>query len=442
MPVFCLIPQDVLSLGDALPAPGISRARVRWPEPSIVFDALHAALQRAYPQGQLWEHAHAYGRNGRYPNRNERMQRFGSLATAGPFPCLHSPLPAAWFFPKPLDAVGNPDGTWTAMRPMRDPGGRSNLPGPLRYLVAAPDRSVQLTSPSWWSKIAIESYLKNGTPDAAGLKFDTDLFYAQPSGGRAEKRTAGAAAESAIHGFAGLRLLDNVSMGIVASMPLKDRRQAEGLDELMRVHRPSLIVGGRQRVCAIQPLAGMPLESWLPLSEPVPDTRVKWVLLSPAVFPAIAAPARGAAHPGGWLPSWICPQTGGVLLRKGDSRRGPGESREEWRRRTRDLPHFDCQLVAARLPPPTPLTGWSDRLHLKLDEPESVPGPKPLLWAVPAGAVFFFEGPDAPALSHALAWHGEIRDQVQTVAHRRSTLLGEKGFGLGVCGPWKYREDD
>jgi hypothetical protein len=98
--------------------------------------------------------------------------------------------------------------------------------------------------------------------------------------------------------------------------------------------------------------------------------------------------------------------------------------------------------VAARLPPPTPLTGWSDRLHLKLDEPESVPGPKPVLWAVPAGAVFFFEGPDAPALSHALAWHGEIRDQVQTVAHRRSTLLGEKGFGLGVCGPWKYREDD
>jgi hypothetical protein len=56
---------------------------------------------------------------------------------------------------------------------------------------------------------------------------------------------------------------------------------------------------------------------------------------------------------------------------------------------------------------------------------------------VPAGAVYYFacdSAKDAAALASALNWHGETPGT--TIRNRRSTLLGEKGFGLGVCGTW------
>ena len=41
----------------------------------------------------------------------------------------------------------------------------------------------------------------------------------------------------------------------------------------------------------------------------------------------------------------------------------------------------------------------------------------------------------AIALAAALNWHGGDTAGT-TIRNRRSTLLGEKGFGLGVCGTW------
>jgi hypothetical protein len=88
------------------------------------------------------------------------------------------------------------------------------------------------------------------------------------------------------------------------------------------------------------------------------------------------------------------------------------------------------------------LTGWSERLHL-LEREDAERGPRPTLLAVPAGAVYYFEGPDAPLLADALAWHGSRAENPSRnrIINRRSTLLGEKGFGLGVCGTWHFFPD-
>jgi hypothetical protein len=55
--------------------------------------------------------------------------------------------------------------------------------------------------------------------------------------------------------------------------------------------------------------------------------------------------------------------------------------------------------------------------------------------------VYYFEAESeaaAQALAAALNWHGRDTSPT-TIKNRRSTLMGEKGFGLGVCGPWQFR---
>ena len=77
-------------------------------------------------------------------------------------------------------------------------------------------------------------------------------------------------------------------------------------------------------------------------------------------------------------------------------------------------------------------------------------GAKSTHLAVPADAVYYFEaGPnpeldttaeqEAQKLAAALNWHGDTAGT--TIKNRRSTLLGEKGFGLGVCGTWRFYGD-
>jgi hypothetical protein len=207
-----------------------------------------------------------------------------------------------------------------------------------------------------------------------------------------------------------------------------------------------LVLGGQQRACQVRTLDHRLLADLLPLSQPIENDRVKWLLLSPAIYPRIQPGERQGreilAHPGGWLPNWVCPESGQVLLKKGGTRRTEGESRENWRRRVRAMEHFDCCLVAARIPKPVVLTGWSERLHL-LEDGQVDSGPRRTLLAVPAGAVYYFEGPDAPLLAEALAWHGSRTENPSPdrFINRRSTLLGEKGFGLGVCGTWQFYKD-
>lgn len=93
------------------------------------------------------------------------------------------------------------------------------------------------------------------------------------------------------------------------------------------------------------------------------------------------------------------------------------------------------------MPKPLVVTGWA--LPNPADpERDTEGGAKSTHLAVPAGAVYYFEAdtPEAAtALANALNWHGATPGTA--IKNRRSTLLGEKGYGLGVCGTWQFFAD-
>jgi hypothetical protein len=98
-------------------------------------------------------------------------------------------------------------------------------------------------------------------------------------------------------------------------------------------------------------------------------------------------------------------------------------------------------LVAAIIGKPIPVTGYALPNAADPDRPEG--GAKSTHLAVPAGSVYYFECADEPAalaLAAALNWHGSTSGT--RIENRRSTLMGEKGFGLGVCGTWSLHDGD
>jgi CRISPR-associated protein Cmr3 len=478
MPIYTLKPQTDLCLPVA--AGGEAPATV-WPLPPLIHDALHAALHRAFPQVQLWEQTHPFGRSGHYSGRKEKGERFGSLTIAGPFPCREESQHLDWFFPRPADVLcldgaapleatrtlaGNVFSSQPATaiagngavetrreiarlhlcRPLKDDPGHGNLPAPLQHVVAGPGSMDSQLMPAWWSKSAVEAYLRGEVPERAGLVAADQLYTWE----REVRRPAKDGIDrDELPSRDLLCLAENVSLGLWASMPLAANGNPEGMDLLVTKENWPLLVGSSRRVCHLHQLGAQQtnngtlvaarLEQFLPLSVASSENCVKWVLLTPAVYPMVEAAADGSIrqHPGGWLPNWVCPATGRVLLKQGQTDRHPGESRIDWRRRWQQLPDVDCRLVAARIPKPLILGGWSGRL--RGEDPASIQeGPKATHLAVPPGAVFYFTGPDAPVLSELLSWHGSQRENISRVTHRRSALLGEKGLGLGVCGPWEY----
>jgi hypothetical protein len=352
---------------------------------------------------------------------------------------------------------------------MKDPGGQSDLPVPLRYPLGSTKEPSKEEPLPWWTKEAIEAHLRGGQVPAAPWAYGDDSLFAREwhtgiAIDPATQTTGHGDAAGKIYAAQYLRLRDGVTLGIHATMPVKngqsDKRE-ERITKLFPASR-ALIVGGQQRICRVEELTRadhpLSLDQLLPVSPTITGDRVKWLLLSPAVFPAIPGDKENiSAHRGGWLPNWVAPSDGfracqgdkvievkaGQVLLKAESARGSRESREAWRERVRKADFLDCRLVAACVPKPIVLTGWTERVHLlkheKSEAGEEIKhGPRPTLLAVPAGAVYYFEGPDALRLGEALAWHGTRRENISTIKNRRSTLMGEKGFGLGVCGTWDF----
>ena len=499
MPIYQIIPQDILFFRDGRPMEanvGSGGHGAHWPAPSLMFDALHAALHRAFPQPELdqnnqvlWEHAHRYGRSSNRDYTRNPSQRFGSLATFGPFPAeFGEDGSAEWFFPAPAD-VTHDNFLRPTFLPMREPQGTSNLPPLLQdHPLGAKAPPSKETAKPWWNKLAVERYL--GIEPAVGLvphcENDDHFFIREWATGNAidpATQVAGQGeAEGKLYSAEYLRFRDQVKidnrkvhmgMALHAQMPLIGRNGHDPEEGLRRLFPANEIIlcGGQQRACRVEEMGTTDLATRLPLSAPVTGQLVKWVLLTPALFPAIEAKEiagadgktrRISAHSGGWLPNWIAPEDGyrvlqgdkevevskGRVLLKFASEPGNGKRREDRRKKVREADFLDCHLVAARIPKPIVVTGWSERLHLATDDYETeawlkAKGPRSTWLAVAAGAVYYFAGPDAPALARALAWHGEAQqgEHVSSPRNRRSTLMGEKGFGLGGGGPWQYFED-
>ena len=114
---------------------------------------------------------------------------------------------------------------------------------------------------------------------------------------------------------------------------------------------------------------------------------------------------------------------------------GPGKNFAE-RHKVAAGKSIAARLVAAVTGKPVPVTGYA--LPNTADPDRTEGGSKSAHLAVPAGSVYYFEAETsdaAQALAAALNWHGA--GDTTTIRNRRSTLFGEKGFGLGVCGNWE-----
>lgn len=476
MNTLLLQPTDVLFFRDGRPMSGsLAGHTAAWPLPDVTNHALHAALHRAELEKQTGEtlHQHRRGRSGQYSE--ERDRKFGSLLTAGPFPVDGT---GRWFFPRPKDA--QVDGsTAVSLQPVRslanagsdDPWLGSSLPAPLEYAVAntrPPEK--ESGGEAWISANAFSAYL-HGQQFTDGSHFLRDEAIADKEANLGivvdpETQAAGqGSAAGKIYTAHYLRLRNGFRLGVLAEasdkVPGEGEQRRDLLNLLLNGRPTQIVVGGQQRICSAELKCAQPLPLPIGLSSkndfvPLANGKraIKWVLLAPAVWPELPAGTskRGTQtrfHPGGWLPNWICPETGAVLLRTvGDAERrrrrnlnyaGQGYATDE------NAEAISARLVAAIVPKPLVVTGWAlpnpaaDRAHDG--------GAKSTHLAVPAGAVYYFEA-DSPeaalALANALNWHSAAKGQTPAAAsptlqikNRRSTLLGEKGYGLGVCGTWR-----
>ncbi len=422
-----LTPTDLLFFRDGRPMETGEGAGhgARWPLPTVFFDALHAALHRAFPEEQPWEFKHT-GRK----HRSGESFRFGQLRSIGPFPRIAE---GQWMFPAPLDAL--PDESTSAVSVLgpiqRDQERASDLPKPLRYSLGSAALPTKDELPRWWNLAQYEAYLRGETLPLSD--FDTkqgELFAAESTTGIGTDPETGTQDGVRIYSAQYLRLKPGISLGCAASMPTG---AADGVKELFPSSE-AIICGGQQRVCSVTETATQ-LHEVLPASQPAVGDRIKWTLLTPAIFARSRNEARQIDHPGGWLPSWVDPQSGKVMLPRDTVPRKEKETRKQWRARIQ-ADGMDVRLVAACIGKPETITGWSDYLP-EYRDPEtgqtSRAGGKSTQLAVPAGSVYYFEGPDASLLQKLLAWDGRWPERIMT----RSGSLAEKGMGLGITAPWK-----
>jgi CRISPR-associated protein Cmr3 len=420
---FHLAPRDLLFLRDARPM-GAADAGLgaNWPRPDQVWSALIHAFHREWPELQPWEHLH-HKRDGE--NRLS-SDRFGGLKTIGPFPYATADgemsgnglFRAGLHLPCPLDLSADGNGTLHPMRLVSGDG--SNLPPPLE-LAFSSSCIGKAALPAWLHAEDFAAYL-TGAP--VQPETDPQLFDEERNIGIAIAPETHATVKGMFYQAEYLRLRDGVRLALAASCDLvgANRQQVDVLAKLPR-HGFDLIAGGQQGVARA---VRSPEPLGLPGTETSGDSLlVKWVLLAPAVFPAIPAnPEKGVpCHPGGWLPTWVDPGTGQVLLPRRAPERQGGESRVAWRRRIAAAPPFAARLVAARVGKPLPFSGWDLRKG----------SPKPTLLAIPAGSVYVFRCGDIEerdALMRALQWNGGEGGEP---CNRRSGVHGEKGFGIGIC---------
>lgn len=444
-----LQPTDVLFFRDGRPMEGsLAGHGAAWPLPNVTDAAFHAALHRSGLNGHAHDQRHHAERHGK------DSRRFGSLVSAGPFPVRMDRKDAVWFFPRPLDLQD------ASLKPALLPtasfdSAHSSLAEPLEYAVAnglPPTKDNR--AKAWLSGAAFQRYLDGSTASLPEAEACDDAAFgdAEATVGiaiDAETGTTGQGeAAGKIYSARYLRLRDDWRLGTLAKT--EEKIGTAGRDDLIRDlldREGQMLVGGQQRLCTATrcTVSSLPLPRGRTGGFAVQESggrkrwHVKWILLSPAIWPAIPAESQDGRpmtpHGGGWLPNWVRQSDGQVMLRAGERQRRSYGGKHT-RGFSQGSQEIAAKLVAALVPKPVPVTGWA--LANGTDRTEG--GAKSTHLAVPAGAVYYFEAESDEAaqnLAAALNWQGDAPDAMN-IKNRRSTLMGEKGFGLGVCGTWKF----
>lgn len=395
MRMYNLYPRDILFFRDARPMGGSAEgAGANWPLPSVLHQALMTAFHDAWPDGVDEESRHH-----RRDDENDSLFRFGGLRTVGPFPCRDD---GKLFIPTPADVVKG-----GGMAPVEVPG-VGNLPAPLRYPVASLAPPTKETPGAWMSLCELRKYLA-GEADIQTCEADK-LFIAEPRPGVGIDPETHSSRDGIFYQAEYLRMRDGVGMAFLAEAEGKKHGQASGvclLDKLFAdAARLHVVFGGQRGVVSVEPAADSALD--IPLPE-ITGNRVKWILLTPALFNA------------GWRPGWVGPD-GRVMLRQVPDR-ARFATRRAWREAVQSAPPIGASLVAARIPKAVPASGWK----LEVNGGRAGGEPKPTRLLAPAGAVYYFDCDSAEA-AQALArqLHGAVKADLQ----------GEKGYGYGACAPW------
>jgi CRISPR type III-B/RAMP module-associated protein Cmr3 len=418
MNIIHLSPTDILFFKDGRPMEASAAGHgAAWPLPHIVNAAFHAALHRADIEAV---HTHRSGRSSQRDTEADRDRKFGSLVTTGPFPVSPS---GQWYFPRPADAqiAGSPT---PSLLPLQSNNSQfSSLHAGLLPVVNTCPPTKEKPE-KWFSQDAWAQYLASNKTEGESLPSphflnDSDLSETEHQIGIGINPESSTTETGKFYSAQYLRLHPNWKLGVTAEATDKINGSRQEKRDLIRDLLDSeghLLIGGQQRNCTAQRIDSQALP--FPHASQVQGTHVKWTLLTPAIFPQIDT------HPGGWLPSWITADTLEVQLLD-----GPGKNKA---RRMKCAPGkpIQAKLVAAIVSGSQAVTGFATG---------EAAGAKSTHLAVPAGSVYYFEADDseqAQKLADALNWHGRSTALTQNIVNRRSTLFGEKGFGLGLCSNW------
>ena len=398
-------PRDRLFFRDAKPISGSDvGGGANWPLPSLFHSAFISALYEKWPLHQSWEQPHTG--NDSDKNSDKSRMRFGGLKTYGVFPQKDGIV----YVPTPADIA--PDGSIMELIKLT---GASNLPLPLKFAVSSTGAPSKKEVQPWISMENLEKYLKGETGLSTFPGFE--LYGSETAPGIEINPATMTNVEGIFFQAVYMRLQKDVSMLAFAECESKKYNEIKGVDILQKLFEEGkslpFVFGGQRGMafmeCRREKTALCKITDSLPN---VSGNRIKWTLLSPALFNK------------GWLPDWIDSGTGKVMLKSRPDKNG--KSRKEWRKEIENAPQINANIVAARLPKPLVHSGW------KLDKDTDCAGggPKATRLAVPAGSVYYFEcdnADEAKKLSAEL--HGTVK----------SSLLGEQGFGLGVCSSYTIK---
>ena len=399
-----IISRDRLFFNDARPLVGSNiGSGASWPMPGVFHSALLSALHSVYDPD--WESKHS---NLTEKERKKKGIRYslGGLKTYGPFPSVDNQL----YFPVPADI----DPSGKVMNPTVLPGS-SNLPKPLKYSVASSSPPSKEQQGEWISASELERYLKEGSCTTTET---SDLYAAETSPGVGINPETRSNEDKKFYQAEYLRLNERFKVAENEYRPVRmtafaecEARRYTGekvdvLEKFFSNSRNSIIFGGQRGVAFLEAVR---MKKFCSFDKPV-SVRIKWVLLTPGLFN------------NGWLPDWVDAERGDVKLKHRPEK--GSLSRKEWRKKISEAPFIDAKLVAARIADSQHFSGW------KLDPEKDNAGgsPKATRAAVPPGSVYYFEcGSEAEA--------SKLIDELH--CRSKSSLLGEQGFGLGVCGTWQ-----